>query len=49
MPREITVTMRNGRKATISISSVVKGGELPVSTFRFPAAQYPGAEIIDLR
>lgn len=49
MPREITVTMRNGRKATISISSVVKGGELPVNTFRFPAAQYPGAEIIDLR
>lgn len=49
MPREITVTMRNGRKATITISSVVKGGELPVSTFRFPAGQYPGVEIIDLR
>lgn len=49
MPTEISLTMASGQTATIKISSLTTGQQLPVSTFRFPKASYPGAEIIDLR
>lgn len=49
MPTEIAIKMASGQSATITITSLSVGGQLPVDTFRFPAAAYPGAEIIDLR
>ncbi len=49
MPTEITLKMASGQTVTIKISSLSTGSQLPVATFRFPKASYPGAEIIDLR
>ena len=49
MPTEISLKMASGQSATIKISSLTTGQHLPVTTFRFPKASYPGAEIVDLR
>lgn len=48
-PSKITLTLNGGQTVSIAISSVTQGKALPISTFRFPAAKYPGAEVIDLR
>lgn len=49
MPVEISVKMASGHTATIKITSLTTGKQLPLSTFRFNAKAYPGAEVIDLR
>lgn len=49
LPSEITLKMASGQSATIRISSVKFGNALPLSTFQFPKAKYPKAEVIDLR
>lgn len=48
-PSKITLTFNGGQTVSIAISSVTQGNALPISAFRFPAAKYPGAEVIDLR
>ncbi len=49
LPTALSLTMASGQTASIKISSLKTGQQLPVSTFRFPKASYPGAEIVDLR
>lgn len=48
-PSQIVVTLDNNSTATINVTNVKTGGSLPKSTFVFNAADYPDAEIIDLR
>jgi outer membrane lipoprotein-sorting protein len=49
LPVRITVTMRNKLRSVIRISHLRTGLNPPDSLFVFPAADYPDAEIVDLR
>lgn len=49
LPREIAVTLSDGKVIAIRISRIDSGVNLPASTFVFSAKEYPKAEIIDLR
>lgn len=48
-PTKIVMTLADGRKMTVTVSSVTPGKALPASTFVFDKKKYPGAEIVDLR
>jgi outer membrane lipoprotein-sorting protein len=49
LPVSINVQMKNGIRSTIQISNIKTGINQPDSFFTFPKADYPHAEIIDLR
>lgn len=49
MPTDISITMADGRTATITVSNLTIGKALPAGTFRFNSRQYPKAQIVDLR
>ncbi|MDR1103119.1 MAG: hypothetical protein LBL42_05115 [Tannerella sp.] len=49
LPVRMTVTMKNKLRSVIRISRMQTGLNPPDGTFTFPAADYPNAEIVDLR
>ncbi len=49
LPYRITLMTRSGMKSTILISKVNTGVTLPDKLFEFDPADYPDAEVIDLR
>lgn len=49
LPKEIVVKDAKGHLTTIRISSIKGGKTKPAAAFRFPAASYPGVEVVDLR
>jgi outer membrane lipoprotein-sorting protein len=49
LPARITVQSKNNTSLTIQISDVKTNANHPDSFFTFPKAEYPHAEIIDLR
>ncbi|MDR1336810.1 MAG: hypothetical protein LBK22_08285 [Tannerella sp.] len=49
LPVRMTVTMKNKLRSVIRISRMQTGLNQPDATFIFPAADYPNAEIVDLR
>lgn len=49
LPSEISLTGADRAVTKIVITSIKKGKALKPDTFRFNKAQYPGAEIVDLR
>lgn len=48
-PQKLVVSLKNGTAATITISSVRKGGASAANNFRFPSAKYRKVHITDLR
>lgn len=49
LPEQIDVTATDGMVTSIRISGLKEVKKPSASAFRFPASQYPGAEVIDLR
>lgn len=50
LPKAIDARFSNGSAIAISLSGVTVGATAPqISRFRFPASQYPGVEVVDLR
>lgn len=49
MPSSLRITFSNGNDVDIKITGITVGKKLPASTFRYNAAAFPAAEIIDLR
>lgn len=45
----IVVTTSSGNSSTVDVTGIKTGVALPASTFEYPKAQYPKAEIVDLR
>lgn len=48
LPAKLVVTMRNDIRSTVTIKEI-KASNPPEGLFSFPVAEYPHAEIIDLR
>lgn len=48
-PQKLVVSLKNGTTATITLSSVNKGGASTANNFRFPSAKYRKVRITDLR
>lgn len=49
MPTQIQVTMRDGRKLNIVLTSVTTGKKYNIKSFQFYAPNYPGVKTVDLR
>lgn len=49
IPQKIVITQRNGKKETITISSVKFTSAPAASTFTFKKSAYPKATVVDLR
>ncbi|MDR1456065.1 MAG: hypothetical protein LBJ01_10470 [Tannerella sp.] len=49
LPARMTVTMKNKLRSVVRIAGMQTGLDLPDESFTFPAAEYPEAEIVDLR
>ncbi len=49
MPLAVTVTANNGGTFSIKLAGLKTGTQLSDTYFKFPARNYPGVEIIDLR
>lgn len=49
LPSSITLTMSNRQSISIALTGVAKGKKLPLSTFRFQKAKFPGVYVNDLR
>ena len=48
-PSAAEVTFDDGRRVKLSVDHIQPGASVPVSTFRFDPARFPGVEVIDLR
>lgn len=49
MPVSIDVIFSNSQRMTFNITSISEGGALTPSTFVYPASNYKGVEVVDLR
>lgn len=49
LPSKIVVTMTDGSKTTVTLSSIRTGKSLSASSFRFDAKKHKGVKTIDLR
>lgn len=49
LPEKMVVEPKGGQPVTAEIKSFRSGVKLPPSTFEYPKAKYPKAEIVDLR
>lgn len=49
MPVSIDVIFSNSQRMTFNITSISEGGSLSPSTFVYPASNYKGVEVVDLR
>lgn len=49
MPVSIDVIFSNSQRMTFNITSISEGGALSPSTFVYPASNYKGVEVVDLR
>lgn len=48
-PSAVKLTLAGGQTINIKIKSVIPGGLLPLSRFRYDPKDYPGINIVDLR
>ncbi len=49
LPKALDVTFSNSARLSIQVTSASLGKALPASTFTYPKAKFPHAEIVDLR
>lgn len=49
LPLSLSATTADGQSVSVTVSKVVFGQKLPISTFRFNQRDFPGVDIIDLR